>query len=227
MATNNDIRLWTRTQIDNAEAFAGGHERQRQLYDVARKTVPGGRALEIGFGDGHLLRLLSQTYETHAADITEDAVAQMRSAMPSVEFRVFGVDAKLPYPDGFFDLFVASEVLEHMDDAALATAVGEIGRVLKPGGHALITVPARENLSDNECYCPNCGHSFHKWGHKQSWTRARITDTFQNLRIVRIEERYFAGEGLNLFGRIEALVRRAAARFREMSGVTFLVVLRK
>jgi|GEM_PF-589831 len=227
MATNEDVRLWTRTQVENAQAFAVGHGRQHELYAEARKIVPGGRALEIGFGDGHLLRLLSQSYECHAADISEENVEQMRAAVPSVEFRVAGTDGKLPYPDGFFDLFVASEVLEHMDDAQLAVAVAEIGRVLKPGGHALVTVPAREDLSLNECYCPNCGHHFHKWGHKQSWTRARIEETFRSFRIRKLEERYFTGDHLNLFGKIEALVRRAASRFREMSGLTFLVILEK
>lgn len=227
MATNSDVRLWTHHQTDNAENLALGHSRQREIYEEVRKIVPGGRALEIGFGDGTLLRMLSQSYECHAADISEANVAQMREKVPGVEFRVMGVDGKLPYPDGFFDLFVASEVLEHMDDAELETALGEIRRVLKDGGHALVTFPARENLKDNECFCPHCGHSFHKWGHKQSWTRERVDSTFRGFRVLKVEERYFTGENLNLFGRIEALVRRTASRFREMSGLTFLVILRK
>src|SRR5207248_8738231 len=45
----------------------------------------------------------------------------------------------LPFPDDSFDKVIASEVLEHIpaDERAMA----EIARVLKPGGHAAITVP--------------------------------------------------------------------------------------
>lgn len=46
---------------------------------------------------------------------------------------------RLTYPDGTFDLVVTSETLEHVPD--LAAALGEIRRVLKPGGLHVFTVP--------------------------------------------------------------------------------------
>jgi SAM-dependent methyltransferase len=45
----------------------------------------------------------------------------------------------LPYPDGFFDLVVTTEVLEHV--GLIDKALAELHRVLDPMGHALITVP--------------------------------------------------------------------------------------
>ncbi len=47
----------------------------------------------------------------------------------------------LPYADNQFDLVLSHEVLEHVADDRLA--VGEIVRVLKPGGRAVIFVPNR------------------------------------------------------------------------------------
>jgi SAM-dependent methyltransferase len=46
---------------------------------------------------------------------------------------------KLPFRDNSFDCIIASEILEHLheDDVAL----GEIARVLKPGGQLAISVP--------------------------------------------------------------------------------------
>lgn len=46
---------------------------------------------------------------------------------------------RLSYPDAAFDLVLTSETLEHVPD--LAAALGEIRRVLAPGGRHLFTVP--------------------------------------------------------------------------------------
>jgi len=46
---------------------------------------------------------------------------------------------RLTYPDAAFDVVLTSETLEHVPD--LERALGEIGRVLAPGGWHLFTVP--------------------------------------------------------------------------------------
>jgi SAM-dependent methyltransferase len=54
---------------------------------------------------------------------------------------VRGDALSLPFPDGTFDRIIASEVLEHIwRDVA---AIGELVRVLRPGGSIAVTVPAR------------------------------------------------------------------------------------
>jgi SAM-dependent methyltransferase len=50
----------------------------------------------------------------------------------------------LPFGDGVFDAVKASEVLEHV--AAVPRALAECRRVLRPGGHLVITVPFLERL---------------------------------------------------------------------------------
>ena len=50
----------------------------------------------------------------------------------------------MPFDDGQFDLVLATDVIEHVDDDLLA--LREVHRVLAPGGYALITVPAFESL---------------------------------------------------------------------------------
>jgi len=50
----------------------------------------------------------------------------------------------LPFRDGVFDAVKASEVLEHVP--AVAQALAECRRVLRPGGHLVITVPFLERL---------------------------------------------------------------------------------
>ena len=50
----------------------------------------------------------------------------------------------LPFRQGAFDAVVASDVLEHIEDDL--AAVSEIARVLRPGGAAIISVPAHQWL---------------------------------------------------------------------------------
>lgn len=45
----------------------------------------------------------------------------------------------MPFDDGSFDLLIANHVLEHVDDDL--RALGEIGRVLKPGGATILQTP--------------------------------------------------------------------------------------
>ena len=49
--------------------------------------------------------------------------------------------AALPFPDDTFDVVITSEVLEHIQDDV--AAIGEMVRVLKPGGRFAATVPAQ------------------------------------------------------------------------------------
>jgi len=45
----------------------------------------------------------------------------------------------LPFPDGYFDLVISREMIEHVEDDV--KLIKELRRVLCPGGHLLITTP--------------------------------------------------------------------------------------
>jgi ubiquinone/menaquinone biosynthesis C-methylase UbiE len=68
---------------------------------------------------------------------------------------------KLPFADGFFDVVVCSEVLEHVTDNR--TAVAELVRVLKPGGDLVITVP--RFLPERICWAISADYHQEPGGH--------------------------------------------------------------
>jgi 2-polyprenyl-3-methyl-5-hydroxy-6-metoxy-1,4-benzoquinol methylase len=72
-------------------------------------------------------------------DVGERLLAQVARKVDSE--RVVGDVAALPFADGSFDVVVCTEVIEHV--AAPRRAVGELARVLAPGGTLVLTTPNR------------------------------------------------------------------------------------
>ena len=94
--------------------------------------------LDIGCGTGANLEMLSEFGAAEGVDVAPEALRFCRSrGLKSVkEARA----EQLPYSDSSFDLVTGLDVVEHLDDDV--AALKEMYRVLRPGGHALIFVPA-------------------------------------------------------------------------------------
>jgi 2-polyprenyl-3-methyl-5-hydroxy-6-metoxy-1,4-benzoquinol methylase len=111
-------------------------------------TSPGMRVLDAGCGAGrHVCEAFRRQGMTVAGvDLKWDDLCRTRgclSVMAEGNSGTWAVAqaniAKLPFADGFFDLVLCSEVLEHIEDDK--TAVSELLRVLKGGGDLVVSVP--------------------------------------------------------------------------------------
>jgi SAM-dependent methyltransferase len=96
------------------------------------------RILDVGCGTGANLELLAGFGEAEGVDVSADALSFCR-ARGLLNVRQ-GAAEKLPYEDGSFDLVTALDVVEHLDDDT--AGLKEMRRVLRPGGRALLFVPA-------------------------------------------------------------------------------------
>lgn len=122
--------------------------RRRLLRDLLATHARGqrGRALDVGCGVGANTALaLAHTASVVAMD---DSAAALRLARDAIADRrccwVSGDATQLPFVDQQFELVLALDVLEHIDDDGMATR--EIHRVLRPGGLVCIFVPALRAL---------------------------------------------------------------------------------
>jgi SAM-dependent methyltransferase len=112
-----------------------------QLYDsVARGAPIAGRdVLEIGCGRGGGAAYVARAFEPRlvvAVDLSPRAIAlcQRRFTHPRLAFQV-GDAERLPFDDGSFDVVLnveSSHCYGHFD-----VFLGEVRRVLRPGGHFL------------------------------------------------------------------------------------------
>lgn len=117
----------------------------RRLADALRlaEDLAPGLVVDYGGGDGALSRSAAELWPGAQVVCFEPApqlAAQARVLLADVvNARVVEEEAALL--SGSADLVFCTEVFEHLPPAETARALDEIGRVLKPGGHAVIGVP--------------------------------------------------------------------------------------
>ena len=96
------------------------------------------RILDVGCGTGANLQMLSQFGAAEGVDVSSEALEFCRArGLTNVKQ---GAAETLPHGDASFDLVTGLDVIEHLDDDV--AGLREMRRVLRPGGRALLFVPA-------------------------------------------------------------------------------------
>lgn len=113
---------------------------RRQLVHTLLKNrlPPNSLILDLGCGTGAMSRELQEYGKVISLDRAEPALRLARTR--GLKNLCIGDAESLPFKPSLFDLVVALDVLEHLNEDLSATQ--EIARVLKPEGIALVTVPA-------------------------------------------------------------------------------------
>jgi ubiquinone/menaquinone biosynthesis C-methylase UbiE len=93
--------------------------------------------LDIGGGTGGLAKVMSRFGSVVGLDYSEEALSYYFQRHPVV---CQGDATHLPFGSSTLDFILALDILEHLEDDA--NGLDEFYRVLKPGGQALLTVPA-------------------------------------------------------------------------------------
>jgi SAM-dependent methyltransferase len=134
-----------------------GLEARRSVYDKREGPDPRDvmwrailetqprRVLEVGPGPGELSERMARelTAEVVAIDVSERMVDLALDR--GVDARVGDVQ-ELPFPGDVFDLVVAAWVLFHVPD--LDRGLGEIARVLRPGGRLVAVTNSERHLDE-------------------------------------------------------------------------------
>lgn len=120
---------------------------RRRLFtsEITREGLkPGARILDVGTSTGTNLRMLRDIgfSEVEGLDFSIEAIRYCaEKGLGTVRQ---GDICAMPFEDSVFDLVLATDIIEHVEDDD--RAVSEIARVLKPGGTVLVTVPAFQSL---------------------------------------------------------------------------------
>lgn len=98
----------------------------------------GSRALDAPCGDGSLAAALREDgYDAYGVDI--DASSASGARLLGAAYKIADLNGQLPFADASFDAVLSIEGIEHLRNRY--GYLGEVRRVLKPGGHLILTTP--------------------------------------------------------------------------------------
>lgn len=134
------------TSTDNTQyydAFSQSYDRGRdrgyhkliddQAAAIVKRVGQGGRLLEVGCGTGLVMERVSQfARDVEGIDISPGMLEHARRRGLSVRE---GSATELPFGDNEFDVVYSFKVLAHVGD--IDTALSEMARVTRPGGHVV------------------------------------------------------------------------------------------
>lgn len=143
------IMTWDE-QWANAKTIEKWLKPEEMVVQLARvlKGPDHQRALDLGCGAGrHVVMLTKEGYDVYASDFSEPAVRYCREWLlrEGLVATVTRTDmTKLLYPDDFFELAVAHNVIYHTTFDGMKQLVQTIRRKLRPGGHFYVTLKSTE-----------------------------------------------------------------------------------
>jgi SAM-dependent methyltransferase/uncharacterized protein YbaR (Trm112 family) len=172
-------------------------------YPIPELTLPRGtskRLVDVGCSWGRWSIAASRLgYDVLGLDPSLGAVMAARRVAKQLDLpnRYVVADARyLPLPAGAVDVTYSYSVLQHLSYADATAAIGEMGRVLTPGGIARVQMPTRFGV---RCLYHQARRSFREaTGFEvRYWTLGALATTFaRHIGPVRFEVDGYFGIGL-------------------------------
>jgi len=119
--------------------YAGKREIVRHWINQFHRLQPGDLLVDCGAGTGIFAEEMSRSCKVLALDDFEESLELLKKRLGEDSARKASCTA-LPLADNSVDVLTALDVIEHVEDDR--GAVREFLRVLRPGGIAVITIPA-------------------------------------------------------------------------------------
>ncbi|MGI8711487.1 MAG: methyltransferase domain-containing protein [Acidimicrobiales bacterium] len=153
-----DLDLWEAHSSWWQAGFTEGADPEyvEQILPLAAGLLDGcPRVLDVGTGEGQVARLAVAGGAELAVGIdpTANQLAAAVERAGGPHYARAGADA-IPFPDASFDAAVACLVFEHIE--AVDDAIGEVARILRPGGrfafflnHPLLQTPGSGWIDDH------------------------------------------------------------------------------
>lgn len=151
-------------------------------YAFASRFAEGKRVLDAGCGTGYGSAELAQTaLQVTGFDIAPDAVeyARVTYPLPNLLF-IVSACAATPFPPNSFELVVAFEVIEHLQD--YRAFLKECARVVTPQGLLIVSSPNKSYYAESRAKTgPN---PFHEHEFEAEEFVGELSSVFSNVRLL-------------------------------------------
>jgi ubiquinone/menaquinone biosynthesis C-methylase UbiE len=130
-------------EMFTAVFFAGRRRRVFTGLAAASGARPPDRVLDVGCGTGYFTRVMAEGVapggSAHEMDPSGEAIAHARRLTRHANCTFSdGIAEALDAPEGTYDVVVSSLVMHHLPEPLRPRAIGEMFRVLRPGGSVLV-----------------------------------------------------------------------------------------
>ena len=146
--------------IQSGRAGADSIREQLERHDVPLASLR--TVLDFGCGCGRVLRHWADLpAEVHGCDYNPLLVDWCRRKLSFARVETNALEPPLPYPTASFDLVYALSVFTHLPEPLHSRWVAELARVLRPGGHLIISTHGEaylHTLSEAERERFHAGH---------------------------------------------------------------------
>ncbi len=158
------------------EFVEGGRDAARQLasaLESAGASLETIRALlDFGCGSGRVLphmAALAPAARCYGCDVDGAAIVWAARHRPEFGWAASGSEPPLPFASESFDLVYSISVFSHLDEALQDRWLGELRRILVPGGTALLSVHGAHALDDFRS-----GQAGTSWCHAGAFARGPL-----------------------------------------------------
>ncbi len=166
-----------------AEAFAFYQLVKAGSYPLNRAS----RVLDFGVGWGRIIRFFLNDVDPaslHGVDVDSDILEVAKTTGVPGTLRCIDPNARLDYPNGYFDVIYAFSVFSHLSESSASFWLRELMRVLKPGGTLVMTSTTDRFLE----LCEACSYKVEGRNHYEEDYARMFEDP------VDARRRYAAGE---------------------------------
>lgn len=174
--------------------------------------------LNIGVGAGDLEALVlnkKKKLKWYGIDIAEESIRNMSRNFPRGSY-IKGNILDFTYKKNFFDICLASEVLEHIPPHKIFKVYENVLHILKKGGKFIVSVPLNEGLEKmvKEGYNPNA--------HVRTYTEKLIKAELKIAGFNVIKEKKLYAFGKNYF--LKSLIARFSFGLKHANNVIITAV---
>ena len=132
--------------MNRAFALNLKESRVKKSIQIIQRISPKGRLLDVGCSTGEwALFWKNDGWESYGIDVNKENISQAEKK--GIITKLCDLNSQqIPFADGYFDVIIAGEVIEHLVDTD--RFVRDLFRCLKVGGYLLITTPNLVSLEN-------------------------------------------------------------------------------
>lgn len=140
-----DYLIYESFQIDYTKYYTESINTAKWVADYFSKylDLKEKKILDWGCGPGRVIRHLPDVVgnkcQYYGTDYNKQSIDWCSKNLPGISFNCNTLEAKLPYPDDFFDGIYGISIFTHLSEQLHYDWYTELHRILKPGGILFLT----------------------------------------------------------------------------------------